>query len=613
MTAPIERTGRTPTSTWATRGVVWSIIVVCFLQASRTWPATWTAFDERVSVTPEISLTTGSGQCVQEMPDGTLYAVWFERTGPRSSRVWGARREHNGTWFLEGPISQGDSLSRNPGIAAGLDGSLHVAWEDQRDGNEEIYYRRRAPGGEWMPEERLTFDELPSHEPAPAVAASGRVHLVWSDAYPGNFEIIHCYRDRDASWSAQRRLTNHPGTSRSPATVVDSADELHLLWQDHVLAGVGEVPSNVEIYHLQLSRDGVPYGAPFRVSNGLNVSQTPRLALAKDGALHVVWADNRDPAPGQPDFFPYAIWYRRWLPGLGFGHEKRFSHSAVNLLFPSVAAGPDGTVNVVWEDYSHGNSEIYFRQIRPETGWDVVKTRLTLSAGPTSGPSLLADDSGQLHLICTDTGPGEEPSIRYRLGRVDDTTPVRLSWSTAFWIEGRLVVAWETSAEENHQEFLVYAAAELDGEPWLVSSGVRGGARYEVALDQSLLSGARFLKLVALSRDGSMRTEALIAVPEQGPAPTPSSRLLSVSPNPARGVIRVAVQADGRSEVRLEVFDVRGRLVSARNEGLLPEGRVEVVLNDEGFGGPGLPPGRYWMRLVLSGRPAGLESFVILR
>ena len=76
-------------------------------------------------------------------------------------------------------------------------------------------------------------------------------------------------------------------------------------------------------------------------------------------------------------------------------------------------------MNVVWEDLTYGNSDLYFRQITPQTGWDVENTRLTETLGATRGPCILADPGGDLHLLWSDTGAGEEPSIRYRSGRAD--------------------------------------------------------------------------------------------------------------------------------------------------------------------------------------------------
>jgi hypothetical protein len=72
--------------------------------------------------------------------------------------------------------------------------NLHIVWEDFRNGNDEIYYRRitsrEGPG--WDPvETRLTSDGATSWDPSVATDRSGNVHVVWADNRDMNFEIYY--------------------------------------------------------------------------------------------------------------------------------------------------------------------------------------------------------------------------------------------------------------------------------------------------------------------------------------------------------------------------------------------------------------------------------------
>jgi hypothetical protein len=69
--------------------------------------------------------------------------------------------------------------------------SILVAWEDYRDGNGEIYGRMSADGGaSWGEEMRLTsargFSACPQ-----VTAHAGKFHLVWQDDRDGNFEVYY--------------------------------------------------------------------------------------------------------------------------------------------------------------------------------------------------------------------------------------------------------------------------------------------------------------------------------------------------------------------------------------------------------------------------------------
>jgi hypothetical protein len=72
---------------------------------------------------------------------------------------------------------------------------VHVAWEDVRhdggNGNGEVYYLRSTDAGaSWGPETRLTNNPAYSHEPQVAVSGPS-VHVLWQDYRNGNYEIYY--------------------------------------------------------------------------------------------------------------------------------------------------------------------------------------------------------------------------------------------------------------------------------------------------------------------------------------------------------------------------------------------------------------------------------------
>src|SRR5262245_13521023 len=69
--------------------------------------------------------------------------------------------------------------------------ALHVAWSDDRDGNREIYYKRSTDdGAHWGADVRLTQNAATSIFPSIA-AAGADVHLVWEEYRNGNAEIYY--------------------------------------------------------------------------------------------------------------------------------------------------------------------------------------------------------------------------------------------------------------------------------------------------------------------------------------------------------------------------------------------------------------------------------------
>ncbi len=73
-----------------------------------------------------------------------------------------------------------------------VDGNtVHLVWTDDRDGNEEVYYKRSLDEGEsWLEEERVSADEAKSIQPCVS-AADNHVHVIWRDDRSGTYEVLY--------------------------------------------------------------------------------------------------------------------------------------------------------------------------------------------------------------------------------------------------------------------------------------------------------------------------------------------------------------------------------------------------------------------------------------
>jgi hypothetical protein len=109
---------------------------------------------------------------------------------------------------------------------------VFVVWADNRFGNREIIFKRSADGGKtWGPDTRLTFDPEVSRNPSVAVSGSN-VHVVWYDNRDYDNEIYYKRStDGGITWSNDERLTNDNLDSNIPSVSV-SGTTVHVLWQD---------------------------------------------------------------------------------------------------------------------------------------------------------------------------------------------------------------------------------------------------------------------------------------------------------------------------------------------------------------------------------------------
>ncbi len=150
----------------------------------------------------------------------------------------------------------------------------------------EIYYKRSTDAGvNWGADTRLTNNIAYSEFPSVAVSGSV-VHVVWNDNRDGNSEIYYKRStDGGISWGADTRLTNNSAISEYPSVAV-SGSVVHVVWQDNR-------DGNYEIYYKRSTDAGISWGADTRLTNNTAFSWYPSVAVS-GSVVHVVWKDNRD-------------------------------------------------------------------------------------------------------------------------------------------------------------------------------------------------------------------------------------------------------------------------------------------------------------------------------
>jgi len=117
---------------------------------------------------------------------------------------------------------------------------VHVAWRDDRDGNAEIYYKRSTDGGSnWGPDTRLTNSAGFSTTPTIAVWGEA-VHIVWQDNRDGNYEI---YYKRDPTGNGIHTVSGQVTYSDNGQTVINGF--VKALYYDSLTGNIITVDSTI--------------------------------------------------------------------------------------------------------------------------------------------------------------------------------------------------------------------------------------------------------------------------------------------------------------------------------------------------------------------------------
>jgi len=316
---------------------------VQFLLPSNTYPQ-WQP-EVRLTNDPASSITSENNAWCIAASGNDVHVVWYDDRDGNDEIYYRQSTDGGSSWEADTRLTDNSAYSYIPTVSVS-DQIVHLVWVDTRDGNDEIYYKRSTDGGSsWEADTRLSNNFAASYYPS--ISASGLVVLVvWEDNREGNNEI-YCKSSADGgiNWGAETRLTSNSAASNNPSVAVSSSF-MHVVWQDNRDA-------NREIYYKCSTDGGVSWGTDIQLTNNFADSRYPSVSLS-DSCVHVVWHDNRD---GNDE-----IYYKRSTDGgLNWGPETRLTNDSASSFDLSISASGQ-VVNVVWTDTRDGNDEIYYKQ-----------------------------------------------------------------------------------------------------------------------------------------------------------------------------------------------------------------------------------------------------------
>jgi len=319
-----------------------------------------------------------------------VHVVWYDNRDGNYEIYYKRSSDGGSSWGTDTRLTNNSSLSYNSSVS--VSGStVHIVWQDNRDGNHEIYFKRSTDEGlSWGTDTRLTNNSSISNNPVVSVAGSA-LHIAWYDNRDGNYEIYYKRStDNGVSWVADLRLTNDTSSS-STSSISVSGSLIHVVWQDFR-------DSDDEIYYKRSTDGGVSWGADTRLTNNTGESLYPAVSVS-GSAVNVVWRDDRD---GN-----YEIYYKRSTDGgVSWGTDIRLTNNSSLSSLPSViVSGSAG--HVVWHDDRDGNYEIYYKRSSDGgVSWG-TDTRLTNNSSFSGYPSISLSGSA-VHVVWLDGRDGND-------------------------------------------------------------------------------------------------------------------------------------------------------------------------------------------------------------
>ncbi len=286
---------------------------------------------------------------------GIVHVVWRDTRSGRSQVYYKRSQNHGISWEAERQLTKtsGNAENATVSIAGVMNPVTHVIWDDDRDKNREIYYKRSTDWGvTWSKDIRLTSAPDSSFQAAMhgCVCCGADVRIVWVDKRNGNADIYYKYStDNGIEWSEDIQITDNKATQMNPSLAF-CRELVQIVWTD-IRNGRGE------IWGRRSTDCGVSWSDEICISHQtMPWAAFPTIAHV-DSSYHLFWAGRTDTSANSR----FDIFYNRttdlgltWEPNIPLTHYE----STDSSLYPScIALG--STVHLTWVQPNNG---IYYKR-----------------------------------------------------------------------------------------------------------------------------------------------------------------------------------------------------------------------------------------------------------
>jgi len=235
-------------------------------------------------------------------------------------------------------------------VAVDAGGNAYAVWEDNRNGNDDIYFSFCPTGGNWGSNVKVN-DDIGSYDQTSssvAVTSGGDAYAVWQDNRNGNDDIYFSFRSAGGSWGENTKVNDDIGTysQRSPCIAVDPNGNAYAIWVDERNSLGG--PNN-DIYFAYRPAGG-SWGANVKVNDDLGLASQgyPSIAVDRNGNAYALWYDLRDTLGGQhyDIYFAYRQAHGNWQTNVKVNDDVGDHYKSDT----SIAVDNSSNAYAVWSD-----------------------------------------------------------------------------------------------------------------------------------------------------------------------------------------------------------------------------------------------------------------------
>lgn len=300
-----------------------------------------------------ISATASDQQFPRAVSDGIggMIIAWMDIRSGTSFDLYAQRVNGSGAvqWTSDGvPISTAAGSQQHPQIISDGAGGAIITWQDDRDGNLDIYAQRMNRDGvmQWAVD-GIAVAAGGHSEFSPQIVSDGvgGAILAWQDDRNGKIDVYAQRVDANGAvqWAAGGVAVSTAATNKFFFRLIpDGAGGAVLVWQD-------DRGGDWDLYAQRINRNGaVRWSADgVAVSIAANTQGAPQLVWDGAGGAIIVWQDDRDGA--------WDVYAQR-VNGSGTAAWTAdgviISNAANDQLAPRLASDGAGGAIMTWQDGS---------------------------------------------------------------------------------------------------------------------------------------------------------------------------------------------------------------------------------------------------------------------
>lgn len=466
-------------------------------------------------------------------------------------------------------------------------------------------------------------------QPRFAFDGTGHVAAIWNDvqgADPRPSGEIRAKLFDGAAWSGTHVLSLAAGSNFQPAAAFDGSGHLIVCWMTNAAApftDISQIASFAAGYDIAFAvvdaatgsvSDRGTFGIPLRAEFGARVVE------GTDGSVHLVFASSDGASFSGTDAHPVSFHHTRWN-GSSWEPLRTIAAGVTNVVSASVAAASSSEAQVALVRDMDGNRSTasdhdVFAARWNGTTWDSF-TRVTNDAVRDIGVQAGYRSNGTPLLIWARTAEmvgiqGSLTSPVQSFLSLRDTASAEYQSAKLIRLPDGMALTWARAGS------VFYSLSNSDASEWTPARMLPYTDAFERSVSSFLTADGRlhvgFLRSTVASDSTLHATSTMIvrsvdtvstttgAIDHGSPAVPNQIELSPAFPNPFNPATSIRYALPTSAVVKLEIYDMLGRLVDVVAEGERPAGSHAEV-----WDGAHMPSGLYLCRLEV--RSADGQAF----